>query len=74
MKYWMGIDFLNKMKVVGFVSSKEIMNSFDRPRRISSSFILHLEMVKTKEFNQNCWGVVTYVTQKYVLLFLGFMV
>ncbi len=68
------MDFLSKMKVVGFVSSKEKMNNFDRPRRISSFFILHLEMVKIKGFNKNCWGVVTYVTQKYVLLFLGFMV
>jgi len=70
----MGMDFLNKMKVVGFVSSKEKMNNFDRPRRIFRFFILQLEMAKIKVFNQNCWGVVTYVTQKYVLLFLGFMV
>jgi hypothetical protein len=69
----MGMDFLNKMKVVGFVPSKEKMNNFDRPRGIFSFFILHLEMVKIKRLNQNCWGMVTYVTQKYVLLFLVFM-
>jgi hypothetical protein len=68
------MDFLSKMKLVEFVSSKEKMNNFDRPRRISSSFTLHLEMEKIKGFNQNCWGVVTYVTQKYVLLSLGFIV
>lgn len=68
------MDFLSKMKVVRFVSSKEKMNSFNRPRRISSFFILHREMVKTKGLNKNCWGMVTYVTQKYALLSLRFMV
>ncbi len=57
------------MRMVEFVSSMEKMSNLRIDLGgISNLFILHLEMVKIEELNQNCWRMdLTYVTHNYVL-------